>query len=265
MLESSPEDSPLPPGVNPGYVELVYSWVRLDYCRLSIGRAETFFMASASRHQINLRQLSIFLIMAMVSLFFWLTPALYPLKIFVVFIHETFHALVTVLTGGQVVSMVVTPWQSGYVQSMGGSPLLIAAAGYIGSALFGGLLLLLAVRNKWASAVFGGLALLFGVVTLCFVRNFFGLAFGLGTTAVFAFLYWKPIRGAHYLIDFLAVTSSLYAIYDLTDFLLIGARTDAVILAEITPVPAFIWALLWSAVSLTIVYLAGKRAITMHS
>ena len=85
-----------------------------------------------------------------------------------------------------------------------------------------------------------------------------------GTTAVFASLYWRPLPGAHYLIDLLAVMSSLYALYDLTDFLLVGARTDAVILAEITPVPAFIWALLWSAVSLTIVYLAGKRAITLR-
>ncbi|MFB3123597.1 MAG: M50 family metallopeptidase [Candidatus Binatia bacterium] len=34
---------------------------------------------------------------------------MYPLKIFAVFIHETFHALATVLTSGHVVSMVVLP------------------------------------------------------------------------------------------------------------------------------------------------------------
>jgi hypothetical protein len=245
--------------MDPGYVELAYAQDQLH--NRCLGRIKTLM---AHDRQINLRQLSIFLIMAIASLFFWLTPALSPLKIFVVFIHETFHALVTVLTGGRVISMVVTPWQSGYVQHRGGNPLLIAAAGYVGSALFGGLLLLLSVRNRWAPAVFGGLALLFGTVTLWFVRNPFGLVFGLGTTAVFAFLSWKTLPGAHYLIDFLAVMSSLYAIYDLTDFLLVGARTDAVILAEITPVPAFIWALLWSAVSLMIVYLAGKRAITLR-
>ena len=49
-------------------------------------------------------------------------PGAHPLKIFVVFIHEASHALATVLTGGRVVSMVVTPWESGYVQSVGGSP-----------------------------------------------------------------------------------------------------------------------------------------------
>ena len=116
--------------------------------------------------QVNFRQLAIFLVMALGSLLFWLTPVLYPLKILVVFIHETFHVLATVLTGGHVVSMVVTPWQSGYVEHMGGSPFLIASAGYVGSALFGGMMLLLSVRDKWASVVFGGLALLFGLITV---------------------------------------------------------------------------------------------------
>jgi hypothetical protein len=56
--------------------------------------------------------------------------------------------------------------------------------------------------------------------------------------------------------------SSLYALYDLSDFLLIGARTDAAILAQITYMPAFVWAILWSAISLLVVFLAGKKAVT---
>ena len=104
--------------------------------------------AQSVRHtRLNLRRLGLFVSIAVVSWFFWLTPALTPLKIFVVFIHEASHALATVLTGGRVVSMVVTPWESGYVQSVGGSP-LIASAGYIGSALFGGVMLLLAGRRR---------------------------------------------------------------------------------------------------------------------
>jgi hypothetical protein len=37
------------------------------------------------------------------------------------------------------------------------------------------------------------------------------------------------------LLNVLAVTNSPSALYDFTDCLLVGARTDAVILAEITP------------------------------
>ena len=103
-------------------------------------------------------------------------PSARPVENFVVFIHETSHALATVLTGGRVVSMVVTPWESGYVQSVGGSPWLIASAGYVGSALFGGVMLLCAGRRRWATTIFAGLALLFGVVTVWFVRHPFGMA-----------------------------------------------------------------------------------------
>jgi hypothetical protein len=183
------------------------------------------------------------------------------LKIFVVFIHETAHALATVLSGGRVVSMVVTPWESGYVEHVGGNPLLIASAGYVGSALFGGVMLMLAGRQQWTTTVFAALALLFGSVSLCFVRNTFGICFGLGTAAVFAGLAWRRFRGTHHIVEVLAVMSSLYALYDLSDFLLLGATTDAVILARLTYVPAFIWALLWSLMSLLVVYTAGKQAL----
>ncbi len=47
----------------------------------------------------------------------------------------------------------------------------------------------------------------------------------------------------------------------LSDFLLIGAKTDAFILAEMTQVPAFTWAILWSGLSLLVVYAAGKQAL----
>ena len=211
--------------------------------------------------QINLRRLTLFIVIAGISLLFWFSPFLAPLKIFVVFIHETGHALATILTGGRVVSMVVTPWQSGYVQHVGGNSLVIASAGYVGSALFGGIMLWLSGRRQWATTIFTGLAILFGVMTLGFVRNGFGMVFGLGTAAVFGVLAWKQIQGASYLIDVLAVMSSLYALYDLTDFLIIGGRTDAKILAEITYVPAFVWAILWSAISILVVYVAGKRAL----
>ena len=53
-------------------------------------------------------------------------------------------------------------------------------------------------------------------------------------------------------------------LYDLTDFLWVGTRTDSVILAAITSVPAFIRALLWSGVSLSVVYLAANRPVTTH-
>jgi Peptidase M50B-like len=219
-------------------------------------------LAPAHGHTLNLRRLSLFVLIGGLSVFFWHSPVLVPLKIFVVFVHETGHALATVLTGGRVLSMVVTPWESGYVQYVGGASLLIASAGYVGSALFGGIMLLLAGRQQWTRAIFTSLAVLFGAVTLMFVRNPFGTAFGLGTAAVCGILAWKRVPGAYYLVDVLAVMSAFYALYDLSDFLRLGAQTDAVILARITHVPAFFWAFLWSAISLLVIITAGKHALT---
>ena len=84
---------------------------------------------------------------------------------------------------------------------------------------FGGLLLLLSTRDEWASAIFFGLAVFFGLVTLVFVRNGFGLVFGCGTALSFALLSRRPFPGTHYIVDILAVTSSLYAVYDPDGFL----------------------------------------------
>lgn len=211
--------------------------------------------------QLNVRKLVLFVVIAFLSLVFWHAPWLYPIKIFTVFLHEAGHALTTVLTGGRVVSMVVDARQAGYVEHAGGHAVFIAAAGYVGSALFGGLLLLLSTRERWTAVVFLGLAVFFALVTLSFVRNTFGLAFGFGAALVFGFLSRRPFPGTHLILDVLAVTSSLYAVYDLTDFLYFDARTDAVILAELTHVPAFVWAGLWSVLSVAIVYAAGKRAV----
>jgi hypothetical protein len=97
------------------------------------------------------------------------------------------------------------------------------------------------------------------------VRNAFGVGFGLTTAAVCGLLAWKRLPWARYVVDVLAVMSALYAVYDLGDFLLVGARTDTVILARLTGVPALLWAALWSAVSLFVVYAAGKRAVTRPS
>ena len=210
---------------------------------------------------LNLKQLIVFLVIGVLSLTLWHTPFLYPIKIFVVFVHEIGHALATILTGGQVVSMVVTPWQSGYVKHVGGNPVLIAAAGYVGSALFGGVLLLLSSRDRWAPAIFLGLSFIFGLATVFFASGVFTKGFGFVSTITFLIFSRTRFPGVHYIVDILAVTSSLYAVYDLTDFLFIGARTDAVMLAEVTPIPAFVWAGLWSLLAIAIVWGAGKSAL----
>ena len=68
-------------------------------------------------------------------------------------------------------------------------------------------MLFLSGRESWATTIFAALALLFGMVTVWFVRNAFGIAFGLGTAVGCGVLAWKRFPGAHYIIDVLAVAT----------------------------------------------------------
>ena len=210
---------------------------------------------------INYRQLVLFVAIGVAGLLLWFTPFILPFKIFVVFLHETSHALAVIATGGQVRSMNVTIWQSGYVLHTGGMPIIVASAGYVGSACFGGLMLILASRDELTRGIFGFLSALFALVTLVFVRNLFGIIFGFGSAALFAVLAWKHVPLSAYFVDVLAVLSSLYAVYDLSDFLALGRRTDATILAQLTHVPAIVWAFTWTGVSIIVVFVAFRIAI----
>ncbi len=67
----------------------------------------------------------------------------YPLQLFATFIHESSHALATLITGNTVMSLTVSPDTSGAVwsQSTGISSLFISSAGYLGATAFGTILL----------------------------------------------------------------------------------------------------------------------------
>ena len=63
----------------------------------------------------------------------WDTAFVYPLKIFVVLLHEISHAAVAVATGGTIERIVLDPNQGGACYCPGGSAFLTLSAGYLGS------------------------------------------------------------------------------------------------------------------------------------
>src|SRR5580704_12259044 len=72
--------------------------------------------------------------------------ALYPIRLFVTFVHESSHALTAILTGGRVSEIVIHPDASGFTLTSGGFEPAIASAGYLGATAFGALLLALGRR-----------------------------------------------------------------------------------------------------------------------
>ncbi len=186
----------------------------------------------------------------------WDTALIYPLKVFVVFLHEASHALAAVATGGTVERIVLDRFQGGAAYTRGGNGFLILTAGYLGSLLWGALFILLGfsrrLRPQWVLGVVGGVLLL---LTVLLVRSWFGFAFGLlfGAGLLAAARYLGAGANRAFLLA-LGLTSTLYAILDIKSDILDRPelRSDARMLAEMTGIPTAVWGLLWIGIALLV-------------
>jgi hypothetical protein len=196
--------------------------------------------------------------------YFWESPVVYPLKIFVVLLHEWSHAVALMATGGTLERIVLDPQQGGATFGVGGSAFLTLSAGYLGSLLWGALLVLGAqagrVRPQLVTGVLGGAVV---ALTLLYVRSFFGVGFGLlfGTALVLGARYVPALWNRRVLLT-LGLTSCLYAILDIKSDVIERPelRSDARMLAELTGIPTLVWGFAWIAVALFIAFLLFRRA-----
>lgn len=196
--------------------------------------------------------------------YLWYTPVVYPLKIFVVLLHEASHALALLATGGTVESITLDPAQGGMTLGRGGIPFVTLSAGYLGSLLLGVLLVLAAqwrrVRPGLLLQIVGGVVL---VLTALYLRNAFGLAFGIAFGAA---LLWGggrlPGQWPARVLMALGLTSCLYAVLDIKSDILDRPelRSDAAMLAEMTGIPTVAWGVLWITVALLVSAWVLRRA-----
>jgi peptidase M50B-like protein len=179
----------------------------------------------------------------------------YPLRLFVTFIHEGGHALAALLTLGSVGRLVIHPNASGETYTYGGLSFLISSAGYLTSTAYGAGLLMLLHDGGRSKAVLTVTAAIILTLTGFFTHDSFSLFIGIALTGL---LIWVAIgwsaRWAHFFLSFLAVQCCLNAFYDLKTLFLISANTnlhsDAVNMQETTMIPAIFWASFWIVVSI---------------
>lgn len=196
--------------------------------------------------------------------YFWATPVVYPLRIFVVMLHEVSHAAAGVATGGQVERILLSADEAGATFIAGGSPLIVLSAGYLGS-LGWGLLLLEAARarKRWLRGIVAAVGIAVIVIALAFVRNLFGfgfsLAFGAALLAAARFLTPGVNAGV---LTVLGLTSALYAVLDIRSDVLQRPQleSDAYMLAQLTGVPTLVWGVLWSGLAIAASIWALRRA-----
>jgi hypothetical protein len=194
----------------------------------------------------------------------WDTPLVYPVKIFVVLLHESSHAAIAVATGGSIQGIELNPMQGGACYCPGGNAFLTLSAGYLGSLLWGGLMFSAArarrVRAEWVTGFIG---LLVVALTLLYVRTWFGIGFGiLFGTAMLAFAQKATRSLNRTLLLALGLTSALYAILDIKSDIIDrpGAESDAFMLAEITGIPTAVWGTLWITLALVFSFWLLRRA-----
>ena len=207
---------------------------------------------------------------ALAGIFFWNTWPLYPFKLLVVLMHESGHAAATLLVGGSVDAIRISPDQGGVTLSRIPPSLLreivVASAGYVGSAVSACVLLYLAARTQKGRWPLVALAAWCGLVAVLYVRDGFTLLFTGGCAAALALLArFGPALVRRAVLVFLAAFSCCYALYDIRDDLLhlqsASGGSDADALARITFVPAIVWGVAWGALSLVLLGLTLRRIL----
>lgn len=193
----------------------------------------------------------------------WPTPLVYPLKIFVVLLHELSHAIAALATGGRVLRITLDPWQGGATYARGGSAFIMLSAGYLGSLLWGLLLIRLSrgpTRRVRTTTIALGILLL--LVSALVVRGWFGLPFGLLFGALLLGIGRKvavPTQRTVLLV--LGLTSAMYALLDIRSDVLQrpGLHSDAYMLAELTGIPTVAWGVVWIGLGAVACALALRR------
>jgi hypothetical protein len=231
-------------------------------------------------------QLLLLLLATAITLVLWFIPfadyLVYPIRLFVTFIHESGHAIVAVLTGGSVQSLTIASDGSGEVYSapsgmIGG--LLTSSAGYLGTMAFGVLMLYLIRRSFSPNKILTALGIFVAAMTVVFtiispVFNFLSLNATISSIAFTAIagavlsaglvglgIYAKA-RVANFSVAFLAVQCLLNAVLDLVTVFFINApfvganiHTDAGNMAAATGIPGIFWVLVWMGISIVMISL----------
>ncbi|OKP78759.1 hypothetical protein A3844_24325 [Paenibacillus helianthi] len=171
--------------------------------------------------------------------------------------HEFGHALVTLLLSGRVLRIELYADHSGVTYSAieaGGKAILVSLAGYLLASVFSLLLFYLYTRGRypWGLIMASGVAL---IMLVLYVRGGFGMLWlsGFILLNLMMLLVWPKAGKYYYLfLAFLTLEESVTG----TLFLVSAAAItpdragDATNLARLTPLPAFVWALLFFVFSL---------------
>ncbi|MDY7225484.1 M50 family metallopeptidase [Hyalangium rubrum] len=226
-------------------------------------------MQTASGARLDTKRVALLLLFLGVGWYFWDSRVLLPLKLLVVMMHESGHALASLLVGGKVDSITLRMDESGACLSALPPGVLrkvvVFSAGYLGSAVMGAVLLLATFRFRLCRWVLGAACVWLAVMGVLYARDSFTLLFCLGTSVVLGLAAkFLPSEVVDVVNLFLAAFTALYALFDFRDDLWnsqVRAGSDAALLAQQTWVPAIVWAAIWTLLGIALLGWAAYKSM----
>jgi hypothetical protein len=229
-------------------------------------------------------QVLLLLIATLLTVAIWFIPyadyLVYPIRLFVTFIHESSHAIIALLTGGSVQSLTIAADGSGVVYSVPSSffgQIFTSSAGYLGTTAFGVIMLYLIRKAVSPHKILFVLAAFIGIMTVVFgvispMFNIFSLQVGFSSllftiiagallaVGLGALALYSNVRVANFVVAFLAVQALLNSLSDLKTLFFINApfygsdiATDAGNMAAATGLPGIVWVFIWIGISLAMI------------
>lgn len=206
-------------------------------------------------------ELVILLILLIISFFLWDTKFIYPIKLFVVMLHELSHALAALITGGKIISMDIGFNLGGKCEAEGGNVIIVSSAGYLGSLLFG-LIFFIAPNNyKNGRWIVISICTVIIIISLLTATNALFVVLALISSAIMvACAFYSRIPIVAIIMRSLGLLSCIYVLFDLKEDIL--QRTDSVsdasILANLISVPTVLIGIIWIVISLLAIIIAVR-------
>lgn len=189
-------------------------------------------------------------------LYMWSTPVMLPVKLMMVLFHEMSHGFMALVTGGQVVEIMITLDEGGSCETEGGIALLIISAGYLGSMFSGGLLLYLSRFRSCIPGVYIVLALTLAAAIFTVLHDPSSRTLATSLAGVFLFLgLVAPVVVGAVVLRILGTVGCLYSIFDIYWDILAErgvsyvAENDAVAFSRLTEISPEAVGLAWLAIS----------------
>ncbi len=212
----------------------------------------------------------IYRMLAILAIYFGLTyfggdvgrRILYPIRLFVTFLHEFGHAIGAVLTGGWVEEVQINQDGSGWTRTANGNRPITIMGGYLGSAIFGNILFFVGAKLRWMVKPMLGILIIAMLVTAFYWFNsLFTTSVLVAFSFVLGFIALKTEFGKEVLM-FLGLASVLFIIQDFN----VGPRSDLKAYEEVMVIlPAQVWMYIWLGVAILLFYFNLRLLFTSTS